>query len=54
VIDLERDDLLRIPAIGAEEADEVLAVIDELTVEDDADAGSGEDEQPVPSEGENV
>jgi transcription termination/antitermination protein NusA len=54
VIDLDRDDLLRIPAIGAEEADEVLAVIDELTVEDDADAGSGEDEQPVPSEGENV
>jgi transcription termination/antitermination protein NusA len=54
VIDLDRDDLLRIPAIGAEEADEVLAVIDELTVEDDAEAGSGEDEQPVPSEGENV
>jgi N utilization substance protein A len=38
VIDLDRDDLLRVPAIGPEEADEVLAVIDELTVEDDADA----------------
>jgi transcription termination/antitermination protein NusA len=41
IIDLEREDLLRIPAIGAAEADQVLAVIDELTVEDD----SGE-EQP--------
>jgi N utilization substance protein A len=40
VIDLERDDLLRIPAIGAEEADEVLRVIDELTVEDDSDTGA--------------
>ncbi len=48
VIDLERDDLLRIPAIGPEEADEVLAVIDELTVEDDADAGTANDpEQPA-------
>jgi N utilization substance protein A len=36
VIDLEREDLLRVPAIGPEEADEVLALIDELTVEDDA------------------
>jgi transcription termination/antitermination protein NusA len=41
IIDLEREDLLRIPAIGAADADQVLAVIDELTVEDD----SGE-EQP--------
>ncbi len=35
VIDLERDDLLRIPAIGAAEADQILALIDELTVEVD-------------------
>ncbi len=36
VIDLEREDLLRIPAIGPEEADQVLALIEELTVEDEA------------------
>jgi transcription termination/antitermination protein NusA len=42
VIDLEREDLLRIPAFGPEEADEVLAVIEELTIEDDADAAGGE------------
>jgi transcription termination/antitermination protein NusA len=63
VIDLDRDDLLRIPAIGAEEADEVLAVIDELTVEDEADSSPDEDEvvasanekeQPVAPEGENL
>jgi transcription termination/antitermination protein NusA len=38
VIDLEREDLLRIPAIGPAEADSVLAVIDELTVEDEDEA----------------
>lgn len=36
VIDLEREDLLRIPAVGPEEADRVLALIEELTVEDEA------------------
>jgi N utilization substance protein A len=36
VIDLEREDLLRIPAIGADDADQILALIDELTVEDEA------------------
>lgn len=35
VIDLEREDLLRIPAVGPEEADNVLALIEELTVEDE-------------------
>jgi transcription termination/antitermination protein NusA len=35
VIDLEREDLLRIPAIGGAEADQVLAVIEELTVEEE-------------------
>ncbi len=48
VIDMEREDLLRIPAIGAEEADEVLAVIDELTVEEEASpadpAAAGQDD----------
>jgi transcription termination/antitermination protein NusA len=36
VIDLDREDLLRIPAIGADEADRVLALIEELTVEDES------------------
>ena len=36
VIDLEREDLLRVPAIGPDEADKVLALIEELTVEDEA------------------
>jgi hypothetical protein len=40
VIDLEREDLLRIPAIGADEADQVLALIEELTVEDEAGEAS--------------
>ena len=39
VIDLEREDLLRIPAIGAEEAEEVLSLIEELTVEDESESG---------------
>jgi N utilization substance protein A len=38
VIDLEREDLLRIPAIGPEEADRILALIEELTVEEDEGA----------------
>jgi N utilization substance protein A len=44
VIDLEREDLLRIPAIGDEEADEVLAVIEELTVEEDAEGNAAPEE----------
>jgi N utilization substance protein A len=35
VIDLEREDLLRIPSVGPDEADRVLALIEELTVEDE-------------------
>ncbi len=46
VIDLEREDLLRIPAIGEGEADAVLAVIDELTVEDEGATLSPDDEKP--------
>ncbi|HWV56091.1 MAG TPA: transcription termination factor NusA [Longimicrobiales bacterium] len=36
IIDLEREDLLRIPGIGPEQADEVIRLIDELTVEESA------------------
>jgi transcription termination/antitermination protein NusA len=46
VIDMEREDLLRIPAIGPEEAEEVLAVIDELTVEEEPEAS----DEPTPAE----
>jgi N utilization substance protein A len=53
VIDLERDDLLRIPGFGAEEADEVLTLIDELTVEDESEASSGDAELAAPENAEN-
>jgi N utilization substance protein A len=56
VIDLDRDDLMRIPAIGAAEADRLLAIIEEMTVEDEdgasaagkpaRDGGEGEAAEP--------
>jgi transcription termination/antitermination protein NusA len=36
IIDLERDDFLRLPGIAPEEADRIMAIIDELTTEDEA------------------
>jgi N utilization substance protein A len=36
IIDLEREDLLRVPSIGPEEADAVLSLIESLTVEEGA------------------
>jgi N utilization substance protein A len=55
VIDLEREDLLRIPAIGPAEADRILALIEELTVEDEDGAGEeaavSEDAEESPAEG---
>ena len=45
ILDLDRDDLLRLPGIAPEEADRIMAIIDELTMEDDGDsAGGGESE----------
>jgi hypothetical protein len=45
---LEREDLLRIPAIGPAEADRLLALIEELTVEDeDAPDASAADDAAV-------
>ena len=41
VINLDRDDLMRVPGIGAAEADRLLEVIDELTVEDDDGEAAG-------------
>src|SRR5215207_1707501 len=47
IIDLEREDLLRLPGIAPEEADRIIAMLDELTEEggeeagaDDGDSGS--------------
>jgi N utilization substance protein A len=37
ILDLDRDDLLRLPGIAPEEADRIMAIIDELTTEDDED-----------------
>ncbi|MEP6766466.1 MAG: transcription termination factor NusA [Gemmatimonadaceae bacterium] len=42
IIDLDRDDLLRLPGIAPEEADRIMSIIDELTMEDDGEGdGSG-------------
>jgi transcription termination/antitermination protein NusA len=40
ILDLDRDDLLRLPGIAPEEADRIMSIIDELTTEDD-EAGQG-------------
>jgi N utilization substance protein A len=40
IIDLEREDFLKLPGIAPAEADRIMALIDELTTED----GNGEDE----------
>ncbi len=45
VIDLERDDFLRIPAINEADADRLIAEVERLTVEEDED----EQEQDVPA-----
>jgi transcription termination/antitermination protein NusA len=49
IMDLEREDLLRLPGIAPEEADRIMAMIDELTTEDGAtELGEAE----APAEGE--
>lgn len=42
IIDLEREDLLRVPGLDPEAVDEVLRVIEELTVEDSGAEEAGE------------
>ena len=49
IIDLERDDLLRLPGIAPAEADRIMSIIDELTT-DDAGSESGAEEASAPSE----
>jgi N utilization substance protein A len=39
IIDLERDDFLKLPGIPPEEADRIMAILDELTEEGEDDAG---------------
>ncbi len=47
IIDLEVEDLLRLPGIAPEEANRIMAIIDELTTEDESDgAGEAEEERP--------
>jgi N utilization substance protein A len=46
IIDLEREDFLKLPGIAPEEADRIMAMIDELTTED-----SGSDESARGTEG---
>jgi N utilization substance protein A len=40
ILDLDRDDLLRLPGIAPAEADRIMAIIDELTMEDEAGSSS--------------
>ncbi len=44
ILDLERDDFLRLPGIAPAEADRIIALIDELTMDENtADAGAADD-----------
>src|SRR5689334_438846 len=49
IIDLEREDFLKLPGIAPEEADRIMAMIDELTTED-----AGADQERDESEGNNA
>jgi N utilization substance protein A len=42
IIDLEREDLLKLPGIAPAEADRIMGIIDELTTEDTSDVVGGE------------
>lgn len=42
IIDLEREDLLKLPGIAPAEADRIMGIIDELTTEDTTELGSVE------------
>ena len=51
VIDLEREDLLRLPGIAPEEADRIMAIIDELTEEGASEEGSAAEAATESAEG---
>ena len=46
IIDLEREDFLRLPGIAPEEADRIMAMLDELTTEDERSDGEVAAGQP--------
>ncbi len=50
IIDLEREDLLRVPGLGPAEVDEVIRLIDELTEEEPAAAETTADAGPTEEE----
>ena len=41
IIDLEREDFLKLPGIAPEEADRIMALIDELTTDDASETEEG-------------
>jgi len=43
IIDLEREDLVRLPGIASEEADRIMALLDELTTDDESGAEAAVD-----------
>ena len=45
IIDLEREDLLKLPGIAPAEADRIMAIIDELTTEETSDEGAAANER---------
>jgi N utilization substance protein A len=42
IIDLEREDYLRLPGITPSEADRLIAMVDELTTDDGGEAEGGD------------
>src|SRR5206468_1884878 len=50
IIDLEREDLLKMPGIAPAEADRIMAIIDELTTEDTSDESSADEHSTEPGE----
>jgi N utilization substance protein A len=48
IIDLDRDDFLRLPGIAPEEADRIMAMIDELTEDSSADGSDGGEPGALP------
>jgi N utilization substance protein A len=44
IIDLERDDFLKLPGIAREEADRIMTILDELTEEGEDESGGSPSE----------
>ena len=50
VLDMDKQDFLQVPGIGEEEAESIIALIDELTVVDETEAVAESPEEEPPSE----